>query len=57
MLKVRGDNSVSSNRKVAFELSIRPSVGMISCRDGTSEISRDPRTKRLKTQPKRLGWP
>ena len=36
--------------------SIRPSVDGL-CRDGPSEISRDPRTKRLQTQPKRLGWP
>ena len=34
---------------------IRPSVDGL-CRDGPSEISRDPRTKRLQTQPKRLGW-
>ena len=30
---------------------IRPSVDGL-CRDGPSEISRDPRTKQLKTQPK-----
>ena len=36
-------------------LLIRPSVDGL-CRDGPSEISRDPRTKRLETQPKRLGW-
>ena len=35
---------------------IRPSVDGL-CRDGPSEISRDPRTKRLQTQPKRLGSP
>ena len=34
---------------------IRQSVDGL-CRDGPSEISRDPRTKRLQTQPKRLGW-
>ena len=34
---------------------IRPSVDGL-CRDGPSEISRDPRTKRLQTQPKWLGW-
>ena len=34
---------------------IRPSVDGL-CRDGPSEISRDPRTKRLQTQSKRLGW-
>ena len=34
--------------------SIRPSVDGL-CRDGPSEISRDPHTKRLQTQPKRLG--
>ena len=37
------------------ELKIRPSVDGL-CRDGPSEISRDPHTKRLQTQPKRLGW-
>ena len=26
------------------------------CKDGPNEISCDPRTKRLQTQPKRLGW-
>ena len=34
---------------------IRPSVDGL-CKDGTSDISRDPRIKRLQTQPKRLGW-
>ena len=34
---------------------IRPSVDGL-CRDGPSEISRDPSTKRLQTRPKRLGW-
>ena len=34
---------------------IRPSVDGL-CRDGPSEISRDLRTKRLETRPKRLGW-
>ena len=32
-----------------------PSVDGL-CRDGPSEISRDPRTKRLQTQSKWLGW-
>ena len=31
-------------------------VGDGLCRDGPSEISHDPSTKRLQTQPKRLGW-
>ena len=34
---------------------IRPSVDGL-CRDGPSEISRDPSTKRLQTRLKRLGW-
>ena len=34
---------------------IRPSVDGL-CRNGPSEISRDPHTNRLQTQPKRLGW-
>ena len=34
---------------------IRASVDAL-CRDGPSEISRDPLAKRLQTQPKRLGW-
>ena len=38
-----------------FLHAIRLSVDGL-CRDGPSEISRDPRTKRLQTQPKRLGW-
>ena len=37
------------------KVAIRPSVDGL-CRDGPSEISRDPRAKRLETQPKRLGW-
>ena len=35
--------------------SIRPSVDGL-CRDGPSKFSCDLRTKRLQTQPKRLGW-
>ena len=40
---------------VVCMFTIRPSVDGL-CRDGPSEISRDPSTKRLQTRPKRLGW-
>ena len=43
------------NIEAAVQCIIRPSVDGL-CRDGPSEISRDPRTKRLQTQPKRLEW-
>ena len=40
---------------ISFSPTIRASVDAL-CRDGPSEISRDPLAKRLQTQPKRLGW-
>ena len=46
---------VKNDRRNIFPLYIRPSVDGL-CRDGPSEISRDPRRKRPQTQPKRLGW-
>ena len=49
------DVSISCGSKTLHCFIIRPSVDGL-CRDGPSEISRDPRTKRLQTQPKRLGW-
>ena len=47
--------SISTNSIGLAGMSIRPSVDGL-CRDGPSEISRDPPTNRLQTQPKRLGW-
>ena len=41
---------------VYIKLCIRASVDAL-CRDGTSEISRDPRTKRLQTRRESLAMP
>ena len=56
----RGDGVVYLNRRTGgssgmWRCDIRPSVDGL-CRDGPSEISRDPSIKRLQTRPKRLGW-
>ena len=50
--------SQRQKRSVAItkEISIRASVDAL-CRDGTSEISRDPRTKRLQTRRESLARP
>ena len=47
---------MSLENKVGKIRDIRASVDAL-CRDGTSEISRDPRTKRLQTRRESLAMP
>ena len=47
---------LTAHYHIVFNTTIRASVDAL-CRDGTSEISRDPRTKRLQTRRESLAMP